>query len=269
LSQPYRAYAEGRWGQIHLRLAPGDGQAPPLLMLHQTPKSGWIWEPLFAALDGRTLVAPDTPGYGASDAPSSEVEIEDYAAEMLALMDRLDGHGIAPGRSFDIIGYHTGSVIAAALAAMAPDRVRRIALVSLPLYSSAERAAKRASLPDAPAIQPDGSHLGTMWRVIEGFTDPRASLDWRQRSLVENLRSGAGMYRGYGAVYRHDLEATLGRLGQEVLLLNPEDDLWEPTHRAATLLPKARMVELRGVGHGLFALETERVAALLTDFLGA
>jgi pimeloyl-ACP methyl ester carboxylesterase len=265
----YRDYVDGRWGQIHLRIAPGPQAARPLLMLHQTPKSGWIWEPLFPHLaPGRVLIAPDTPGYGASDGPPQPVEIEDYAAEMLALMDRLASEGVVPEGPFDVIGYHTGSLTAAALARLAPDRVRRVVLVSLGAFTAKERAARLAALPEAPALAADGSHLVAMWTMIDGFTDPRASLAWKQASLTENQRSGAGFYKGYGAVFRHDLFATLASLDQPVLVINPEDDLWHETHRAMPSIPDGRMVELRGVGHGLFDLEAARIAGLVDEFLG-
>lgn len=269
MTQTKRAYVDGHWGQIHLRLTPSDRDAPPLLMLHQTPKSGWIWEPLFPHLgQGRTLVAPDTPGYGASDGPPpGAVSIEDYAREMLALMDRLEAQGVAAGQPFDVMGYHTGSVIAVAMARIAPDRVRRIVPVSLPLFTAEERAARIERLAEKPVLSADGSHLKASWDSIDRFTDPRAALDWKQHSLVEHLRAGAAMNRGFGAVYRYDLEAALRGVTQPMLLLNPQDDLWAYTHRAAAMMPAARMVTFEGASHGLFAIDGEKIAAEVAGFL--
>jgi pimeloyl-ACP methyl ester carboxylesterase len=265
-----RFYAAGRWGQVHARIA-GDGRArPPLLMLHQTPKSGWIWEPLFAQLGAaRTLIAPDTPGYGASDPPEGQASIEDYAGEMLALMDQLAHDGKIASGPFDLIGYHTGSVTAVAIATIAPERVRRIVLVSLAAYSPKVRAAKLAALPAQVEIEADGGHLVRMWQAIDGFTDRRASLAWKQASLTENLRAGARMYDGYRAVYRYDLEAALAALPHEALILNPGDDLFEPTRAAARHAPHARYIELAGLGHGLFEIEPARIGGAVADFLDA
>ncbi|MFC3443707.1 alpha/beta fold hydrolase [Sphingobium rhizovicinum] len=264
----HRTYVDGRWGQVHVRIAPGPQDAPPLLMLHQTPKSGWIWEPLFARLaQGRTLIAPDTPGYGASDGPGEPVSIEDYAAEMLALMDRLAEQGVIAGGAFDAIGYHTGSLIATATANLAADRVRQLVLVSLGALTPKEKAGWLAQMPQEPPLLADGSHLIAMWQMIDGFTDPRASLRWKQDSLTENLRSGAGFYHGYRAVAAHDFFAGLERLAQPTLILNPEDDLWRETHRAAACVPQGRMVELCGAGHGLFAIETDIICDLVEAHL--
>lgn len=263
-----RSYVDGRWGQIHLRVAPGVSDAPPLLLLHPTPKSGWIWESLMEALAaGRTVIAPDTPGYGASDAPPTPTSIANLAAEMLALMATLASRGVLPDGPFDIAGYHTGSVIAVAMAVAAPDRVRRIVPVSLPLYDAAERSAKLKRIAAGPTLAEDGSHLTTMWQHMQTLFDPRIDTGWKQASLTENLRSGPRAYWGYAAVYGYDLNAALPKVRQPVLLIAPEDDLWEPTQRAAPLIPDVHLLPLPGVGHGLFVLDRDRIAQAIDAFL--
>lgn len=267
-----KAYRDGRWGQVHLRMAlpaapAGAGAPSPLLFLHQTPKSGWIWEPLFARFPDRTLVAPDTPGYGASDAPPACAEIAELADDMASLVRALQAEGTVPGGAVDVMGYHTGSVIALALAHRHPRLVRRIVCTSLPLYSPEERARRLAALPAEPALDEDGSHLLRQWNAIRGFTDQRASLAWRQASLTENLRSGPGQYSGYRAVYRHDLQASLAALAHPLLILNPHDDLLEQTRAARKLAAGCSYLELPGLAHGLFAIEQDMIASAVRDFL--
>jgi len=257
-------YADGRWGQIHYRIA-GTGQgteAPPLLMLHPTPKSGWIYERLMMRLAaGRVTIAPDTPGYGASAPPPGPPDIEDYAMEMVALMDAL-GIGTA-----DLLGYHTGSVTAVAMAALRPGRVRRLILVSLAAYDAQERAERREKLKDWRGPVADGSHLGAMWDLLGQLCDPRVGVGWKHASLTENLRCGARAPWGYDAVYRYDLQAALDELAHPALILNPQDDLWAVTKAQAPRARGAAYVELPGLGHGLFDLETARIASLIEDFL--
>lgn len=261
-------YADGRWGQVHLRIGAGAPGRRPLLMLHPTPKSGWIYDPLLEALGGeRGVVAPDTPGYGASDPPPAPPSIEDFAQEMLALMQRLADDGrIAPG-PFDVMGYHTGSVTAVAMADMAPGRVSHIVLVSLAAYDADVRAAKREGLRHWPVPRDDGSHLTGMWTLMQTLFDRRAPIDWKHESLTENLRCGVRAPWGYDAVYRYDLQAALARVRHPALILNPEDDLWNQTRIHAPLVRHARYVELPDLAHGLFMLETDRIAGLVRDFL--
>jgi pimeloyl-ACP methyl ester carboxylesterase len=263
-----RDYVDSRWGQTHIRIGQGPADRPPLLMLHPTPKSGWIYEPLFAPLmQGRTVIAPDTPGYGASDAPPEPAAIEDFAAEMLALMERLAADGRVPAGPFDVMGYHTGSVTSVALAHLAPAAIRRLVLVSLAAYPADVRAAKRAGLVTWSGPREDGSHLAAMWTLMQSLFDRRIDTGWKHASLTENLRSGGRAHWGYDAVYRYDLQAALDSLAHPTLILNPEDDLWKPTRENAPRVVHAEYVELPDLKHGLFELETDKIAGLIAQFL--
>lgn len=263
-----KEYVDGTWGQIHIRMAQGPHDRPPLLLLHPTPKSGWIYEPLLAPLARkRIVIAADTPGYGASDAPPSPASIEDFADEMAGMMQRLADKGQVPAGPFDVLGYHTGSVVSVALAARLPERLRKLVLVSLAAYPADVRQAKRDALKSWSGPQEDGSHLMAMWTLMQSLFDPRIDTRWKHDSLVENLRSGARAHWGYDAVYRYDLQAALDGLRHPTLILNPQDDLWVPTRDNASRVRQAEYVELPGLGHGLFALETDRIATLITDFL--
>src|SRR5512146_2818264 len=77
-------YFECRYGQLHVHNAipPGGGfeEGTSLLCLHRTPLSGRLFE-RFLALAGRdrSVYAPDTPGFGDSDAPSARPTMADYA----------------------------------------------------------------------------------------------------------------------------------------------------------------------------------------------
>src|SRR4051812_9860672 len=94
------------------------GSGPAVVLLHQTPRS---WDeyrdviPRIAAA-GRTAIALDTPGFGAS-ATVPEPSIEAWAAVVL---DALDALGVDRAA---LVGHHTGGSIAVAVAAARPDRV--------------------------------------------------------------------------------------------------------------------------------------------------
>src|SRR2546423_14314025 len=51
----------------------GPKDAPPILLLHGLPSSSRMFEPLLTRLAGEYhMIAPDYPGFGHSDAPSSK-----------------------------------------------------------------------------------------------------------------------------------------------------------------------------------------------------
>ena len=258
-----RAYVDGRWGQLHVRTAGGPGAWPPLLLLHPTPKSGWIFETLMGRLGReRLVIAPDTPGYGASDPPPEPASIEDLAGALLEAAD-----AVAPGGVIDVLGYHTGSVLAVAMAALRPERVRRLILVSLPAYDAETRAAKLEGLSSWPAPDIDGGHLTRLWTTVRRRANPALSAEWLHASVTENLRPGRRGPWGYAAVYRYDLIAALAATSHPTLMLNPEDDLWDVTAAHAGLIPGATYIELPGAGHGVFEHQAAEVAGLVEGFL--
>ena len=78
--------------QVHYRRA---GSGPPVVLLHQSPKSSEELVPLFLLLaENFTVLAPDTPGYGLSDpivSPDADIEIDVFAD---AVAEFFDGMGL-------------------------------------------------------------------------------------------------------------------------------------------------------------------------------
>lgn len=273
MSTVTRAYAPSRFGQIHYRIAmPAEAtSAPPLLCLHQTPTNGGDWMPVLPTLgETRVVIAADTPGYGMSDAPPAPVRIEDFAAIMAQLMTDLAASGIIPAGPFDVLGYHTGSVIATELARTLPARVRRLVLFGLAAFPAETRAAMLATLPEMfPAPDATLRHVETLWSAIGQLSDPRVAPLDRHLSMAECLRTGARMAWGYDAVFRYDFLGAMPQVTQPVLVMNPEDDLWDVTAQTAALFPHGERFDLPGVQHGVLAIEHDRIVARIEAFLDA
>ena len=99
------------------------GSGPPLLLVCGWPQFWWQWRAVMPALaDTHSVVAVDPRGVGRSDMPESSYDTGTVAADLLALMDHL-GHD-----RFDLVGQDLGMWIGYALAADAPERVRRLVL---------------------------------------------------------------------------------------------------------------------------------------------
>jgi pimeloyl-ACP methyl ester carboxylesterase len=106
-----------------------EGAGEAVLLLHGFPDSSHVWRHQIAPLveAGMRAVAPDLRGFGASDLPPA---VEEYAltrsvADMLAVLDALDidrAH---------VVGHDFGAALAWLLAALAPDRVDRLVVMSV------------------------------------------------------------------------------------------------------------------------------------------
>jgi len=102
------------------------GSGPPLLLLHGAHGSWAHWIRNIDALSQRRrLIVPDLPGYGESAAPPKP---DDGASFAGALADGLRG-SLGVAAPIDVAGFSLGGVLAGALAADAPDLVRRLILI--------------------------------------------------------------------------------------------------------------------------------------------
>jgi len=256
-----RGYADGRFGQIHYRAAGTMGAgAVPVVFIHSSPSSGRMWEAVLAVLGtDRFVVAPDTPGFGDSDAPPAPPEIPDYAAN---IADFLDGLGIA---EVDVVGYHTGSKTCVELALQRPELVRKLALVSAPIYSDAELARqKRDYAPEK--IERDGSHLMKRWTFSRTYRKPDVPLILAHRSLAETLKGGDKSPWGHRAAFNYHHAENLPKVRQPICLFNSGDDLTEPTARAQDYLANGHVVDLPDFSHCSIDVHPERFAGLLREF---
>jgi lipase len=101
----------------------GDPNGPPLLALHGVTGHGRRWSPVAErGLPDRRWLAPDLRGHGRStwDAPWTA---EQHVADVL---DTLDAEAV---ERCDVIGHSFGGLLATYLAAAAPGRVERVALI--------------------------------------------------------------------------------------------------------------------------------------------
>lgn len=106
-----------------------EGEGDPVLLLHGFPDSSRLWRHQIRALvqAGTRAIAPDLRGFGESDRPEG---VESYGiarsvADMLALLDALE---IERTR---VVAHDWGATVGWALAALAPERVERLAVLSV------------------------------------------------------------------------------------------------------------------------------------------
>ncbi|WP_417718915.1 alpha/beta fold hydrolase [Salipiger sp.] len=252
-----RGFADTGDRQIHYRMSgPDDGV--PLVAIHQSPGSSKQLEGLMGALAdlGRRVIAPDTPGNGDSEPlEKAQPEIPDLAAAAMAAVDSL-----LPG-PFDLYGSHTGASIAMEIAIARPDRVRRIVIDGMGLYSGGlqnevlDRYAREIA-PDSEA-----THLMKVWhfcrdqhlfwpyynrtaagRLPDGLPDD----DYMHDFTVEVLKALRTYHLSYRAAFRHPKRERLPLIARPALVVcSTSDMLYDYFGEVADLIPGAARAELR------------------------
>lgn len=260
-----RGYTDGPFGQIHYRTGGRTGgqasDQTPLLLLHPSPLTGLVWDNFLPAMaEDRLVVAPDTPGFGESAPPPSAPEIEDYANAMASFVE---SHGL--GR-IDIMGYHTGSLTALEMARLYPDLVRKVVMISATVFTEEERDAFRAQY-KTQSVQEKGDGLTERWGFIDTFWRDEDDPGRKWEIFLAGLRHHDVMHWGHRAAFNFDMAGALESATVPILILNPEDDLWDYTARATPLMKNGRVHDMPGWTHGFLDRHTKEIAELVRDFL--
>lgn len=264
-----KSYVDGAFGQIHLRIAEAQSTTgkPPLICLHQSPKSGLEFETFMReACSDRMVIAPDYPGYGMSDAAPSEdaTTIEMYAEEMWRVVDALALETI------DLFGNHTGAKVAAQMALTRGERVHAIAMISAAILTDEEREMFKDMFTPIP-LDREHSRFKISWdRVIER-QGPGQTLEMMDRSMYMNMMGGEAYEWGHAAAFAwgKPFDAALSKLPHRITLLNPVDDLTECTRRATELLRNGEIIECPQWGYGFMDAFPKDTADLVLGKLDA
>ena len=260
-----KMYVDCRYGQLHLHTAfPSNGgfdERTPLVCVHPGPLSGRVFHALLADLGrDRSVYAPDLPGYGESDAPESPPKVADYAAAVGDLLDTLRL------RQVDVLGYQTGSLVAAELALARPEQVRRLVLAGVPVFDAREREAYNARPWPAKARE-DGSHLVDEWQRVRRSRGTAAPLERLGEDLGDALRGGEAASWLPAAAANYAAGERLPLLRQSSLVLRAKDEFWDMTGRADALLRESRRVDLASHNGGLFDTGCADVVRYAREFL--
>ena len=237
-----RAFADLSVGQVHYAEC-GAGPAPPVLLLHQSPRSWTEYREVLPLLGQRyRAIAMDTVGFGDSAAGDGPASVEGWARVAVELLDALQIERA------DVVGHHTGGVIAVEIAASFPQRVRGLVLSSTPFTDANFRRA-RAGRPPIDEVAPsgDGSHLAALWQRRQGFY-PAGRPELLEAFVRDALKASGSPEDGHRAVAAYRMESRIQRVVQPALILRATEDPFAAPHAAELqhALPQARIVDIPG-----------------------
>jgi pimeloyl-ACP methyl ester carboxylesterase len=258
------------------------GEGEPLVFVHGHSGSwtNWLEQiPHFART--RRVIAPDLPGFGASEMPRERISIEGYARFLGGLLDVLE---VA---SAPVVGNSMGGFVGAELAVKDPPRVDALALVSAAGLSTkymgfsteffrrkSVRAFARAT--NAYATIPE-ARLETLVRrrrlrrtVLRALVhDPRALPAPMAAEMLRGSGRPAAPY-ATDAIMSYDFGDHATEIRCPTLIVWGDRDRIVPVEAAdayAKAIPHARKVILPDTGHVPMIERPEEFNRLLGEFL--
>ncbi|MGJ8669324.1 MAG: alpha/beta fold hydrolase [Oceanococcus sp.] len=248
--------------QLHYRRA-GRLGAPTLLMLHQTPSSSAMYEPLMQVLaDDFDMLALDTPGFGGSDGLPGDFSV---AATARALGLGLEQLHIGPCYVF---GHHTGAALALQLAHDSPQQVAALAMSGPCLLDEGLRE-KLRPMTQQVTVQHDGAHLQDLWTRMRGKDSAVDPAIWQRETLIA-AAVGNAYPQAYAAVLEVDTAVQLQALTCPTLVFSgTQDPLFSQLEASFRLLQKGQKAEISGARSYVCESHCDQVATLLKEFFGA
>lgn len=219
------------------------GDGPPTLFLHGA--GGFRPDDPFVGLlsSGRHVIAPSHPGFGGSGLPDWLDRPDDIAIFYLELLAQL-GHA-----QFDLIGCSLGGWIAAELASMVPERVRRLVLVGPVGVKLGSR--DTLDIPDIFAM-PAASVERLLYHDPDRHRPDLAKLSDAQLAIMLRNRETTALLAWEPFMHNPKLRHRLHRVRCPALLLRGESDgLISAAYLEgyAKLLPSARTTTITAAGH--------------------
>jgi 2-hydroxy-6-oxonona-2,4-dienedioate hydrolase len=221
-------------------------RAEPVVAVHGLVVSSAYMAPLAELLaNDRDVLAPDLPGFGASDKPAETLDVRGLARALAGWVD------VVGLRDVVLLGNSFGCQIVAEAVLQRPDLVSRMVLLG-------------------PTMQPSLRSVPAQLRR------------WRKEQRTQSLRLKALQVRDYSragipraiATFRHALhdriEEKLPLLDQPALVVRGTNDPiveqeWAET--VADLLPSGRLAVLPGATHAVNHEQPAQTARAITRFL--
>jgi pimeloyl-[acyl-carrier protein] methyl ester esterase len=252
--------------KLHVEI---EGTGPDLVLLHGWGLNAGIWDGVAAQLStAHRLHRIDLPGHGRSEWSQQCVTLDDFT------------RAVAPyvPRHATVVGWSLGGMVGLRLAALAPERIAGLVLISTTPRFVTTADWKPAMTPQV--LTNFGIRLRDDYRAtIQDFLALQVRGDERELSSLRELRhklvSGglplqAALEAGLGVLAAADLRSTLPKIGVRSLVIAGEYDRVTPPGAGRYLaeqIPNAVLHLVPRAGHAPFISHADDFLAALRAFL--
>ena len=240
----------------------GPADAPVLVLGSSLGTTGAMWEPQLAALAARyRVIRYDHLGHGGSAVPLGPYRIELLGREVLALLDDL----AVPRAHY--AGLSLGGMVGMWLAAHAPERVDRLALLCTSAsLGPAEGWRQRAATARAAGMAAIADAVVARW-FTPPFAESRPDVVAAHRAVL-TATPAAGYAGCCEAIAAMDLRPDLGKIAAPTLVIAGADDPATPAEHADAIVERiagARLAVVDRAAHLASVEQPEQIGHLLLN----
>ncbi|QIJ63730.1 alpha/beta hydrolase [Streptomyces sp. JB150] len=225
----------------------GAGSGVPLLLVHGHPFDRTMWTPQIEAFAAeRRVVAPDLRGYGASPVVPGITPLSAFAADLEALLDRLEVESVV------LAGLSMGGQIVMECHDRLGDRVRGLVLADT--FAEPETDEGRRVRNDmADRLLREGMRGyadEVLHKMVAPYADPAVQAHVHRMMTAAPPEGAAAALRGRAE--RPDYRPVLARVTVPALVVVGEDDEFTPVPVAESLhalLPDSALHVVKGAAH--------------------
>jgi 3-oxoadipate enol-lactonase len=236
------------------------GDGPTLVLLHGFPLDHHLWDEVVPLLeDTFDIILPDLRGFGESTTIDSQYSMDDYASDIVGLLDQLEIQKAA------IVGHSMGGYVALAFARLYPDRVSGLGLVSSQVLADPPER-KEGRYKSAADVSAHG-----ISSVVETMT-PKFTTDEKlqsyARSSMERQQPAAYIGALRAMAERIDSTPLLASFHFPIVVVHGDSDSLIPIDRAREVkaaISQAHLVEIPGAGHMPMMEAREKTAEALKN----
>jgi pimeloyl-ACP methyl ester carboxylesterase len=209
----------------------------------------------------RTVIAPSLPGYPGA---TGHTVLDTHLDWVLAVRQLIDKAGLAGA---DLVGASVGGAFAAELAAIFPERVRRLVLIApFGLFDETDPAAdpwaqRKDQLPGLMCAD------DTRWQELVAPPEGANSIEWP----IEMSRASEAAARAFWPLGNTRLDRRLGLIAAPTLVLWGERDAVQPPSYAkkfaSAINGPTTTAVIPGAGHLAYLDQPARTAKAVIDHL--
>ena len=243
------------------------GAGWPVVLLHAFPFSAEMWRPQLDRVPaGWRFIAPDLRGFGRFLPPEggSEMTMDDYAADVLGLMDGLELEDVV------VAGLSMGGYVSFAMKRQAPTRFTGLVLADT--RSQADTPPAREMRQQLRELLRTGGPRGLAEQSLPKLFSDAAGHDVisRTRTMIESAPASAIDAALVAMIGRPDSTPGLADITCSTLVVVGDHDVITPLADSEAMqraIPRSTLCVIPGAGHLSSLEQPELFSRALSDFL--